>query len=143
MPAGSYLLDTNILLAVFAQDMAVLARLATTQQVYIPSIVLGELYYGAFNSGRVVENVARVDEAARSARVLACDAVTGGHYGQVKLSLRRKGRPIPENDVWIAALALQHGLTLVSRDAHFMHVDGLVLESWRDANDAANGSEGV
>lgn len=143
MPAGSYLLDTNILLAVFAQDMAVLARLATTQQVYIPSIVLGELYYGAFNSGRVVENVARVDEAARSARVLACDAVTGRHYGQVKLSLRRKGRPIPENDVWIAALALQHGLTLVSRDAHFMHVDGLVLESWRDANDAANGSEGV
>jgi len=131
LPAGSSLLDTNILLAMFAQDQNVLEGLAAAEHVYIPSIALGELYFGAFNSGRVVENVAQLDATALDARILPCDALTARHYGQIKLSLRRKGRPIPENDIWIAALAMQHGLILASRDAHFTYVDGLVLETWR------------
>jgi len=61
---------------------------------------------------------------------LRCDLRTAHQYGIVKELLRRKGRPIPENDVWIAATALLHGLPLVTRDAHFAHVDGLVVEVW-------------
>ena len=51
-------------------------------------------------------------------------------YGEIKTALRRLGRPLPENDIWIAAIAIQHGLTLVSRDAHFDHLVGLSLDRW-------------
>jgi len=51
-------------------------------------------------------------------------------YGRVKNELHRKGTPIPENDVWIAALALQHGLAVATRDRHFDAVDGLCVEAW-------------
>ena len=51
-------------------------------------------------------------------------------YGVIKQALREKGRPIPENDIWIAAIAQQYGLTLVTRDDHFTAIDGLTLEKW-------------
>ncbi|TDA70360.1 MAG: type II toxin-antitoxin system VapC family toxin [Clostridia bacterium] len=56
--------------------------------------------------------------------------MTAYYYGQVKAQLKVKGHPIPENDIWIAAAALQHGLTLVSRDTHFKPIEGLSLEAW-------------
>lgn len=60
----------------------------------------------------------------------SCSATTGNHYGQVKQRLRAKGRPIPENDIWIAATALQYGLTVVTRDGHFNEVEDLLTEAW-------------
>ena len=76
------------------------------------------------------ENVARIEEFAARSAVLACDTETARQYGEVKEGLRQKGRPIPENDVWIAAIALQYDLTLVARDAHFEQIDGLELDTW-------------
>lgn len=61
---------------------------------------------------------------------LACDAETAQHYGRIKQGLRRRGRPIPENDLWIAATALQHQLVLVTRDDHFYLIEGLATERW-------------
>jgi tRNA(fMet)-specific endonuclease VapC len=61
---------------------------------------------------------------------LACDAVTGLHYGNIKEQLRQMGRPIPENDIWIAAIALLFDSILVSRDEHFSTVQGLTVEFW-------------
>jgi tRNA(fMet)-specific endonuclease VapC len=126
---GKYLLDTNIVIAIFAGDTNVLERLAHSNEVFLPSIVLGELY-GARKSRHVDANIVRIDEPAASSALLGCDIDTSRHYGQIKNNLRAKGRPIPENDIWIAAVAQQHGLTLVSRDAHFNEVDTLSLEVW-------------
>ena len=98
--------------------------------MFIPSIVLGELYFGARKSRRVKENLARIDEFAVSNVVLGCDTETARYYGEIKNALREKGRPIPENDVWIAAIALQYDLTLTSRDAHLGEIDHLKVESW-------------
>ena len=56
---------------------------------------------------------------------LPCDFDTARLYGRIKAELRRKGKPIPENDIWIAAAAIQYGLTLVTRDRHFDFIDGL------------------
>ena len=67
---------------------------------------------------------------AAATSVLSCDLGTAHVYGEVKDELRLKGRPIPENDVWIAAVARQHGLMLVTRDEHFQHVNGLGVEGW-------------
>jgi tRNA(fMet)-specific endonuclease VapC len=127
---GRFLLDTNIVIALFAKEAAVQANLADAAEVFVPSIVLGELYYGANKSLRVVENIARVDEFATRNSILVCDTRTAQEYGQIKNSLRAKGRPIPENDIWIAALAKQHSLTLITRDAHFGEVESLVIEAW-------------
>jgi tRNA(fMet)-specific endonuclease VapC len=127
---GKYLLDTNIVIAIFAGDTDVLKRLAQSDEVFLPAIVLGELYYGARKSTHIDANIGRIDEPAASSALLGCDIDTSRHYGRIKTDLRAKGRPIPENDIWIAAVAHQHGLTLVSRDAHFDEVDALSLEVW-------------
>ena len=93
-------------------------------------MAVGELYYGAHKSHRKEENLARIADFAAHNTVLSCDAETARNYGALKDGLRQKGRPIPENDLWIAALAIQHKLVLVSRDAHFADVNGLELEPW-------------
>src|SRR2546423_12698429 len=127
---GKYLLDTNIVIAIFAGVTDVLERLTESNEVFLPTIVLGELYYEARKSTHVDANIGRIDELASSSVLLGCDLKTSRHYGQIKNNLRAKGRPIPENDIWIAAVAQQHGLTLVSRDAHFNEVDALLLRVW-------------
>lgn len=128
--AGRYLVDTNIVIALFAGDAHVRRKIATADEVFISSIVFGELYYGARKSGRVEANVQCVDEPLTNSAVLDCDAETAQNYAVVKNGLRLKGKPLPENDIWIAALALQHNLVLVSRDAHFQEVGSLSIESW-------------
>lgn len=120
---GRLLLDTNVLVAIINGDPVFVALIETAEQVYVPSVVLGELYFGAFNSSRREQNVARVDSISRDRSILFCDQGTARVYGQVKHEPRCKGRPIPENDLWIAAIAAQHDLTLVSRDDHFNHID--------------------
>ena len=93
-------------------------------------IVLGELYYGAEKSTRVDENIQRIDEFASSTALIGCNQETARQYGQIKNALRAKGRPIPENDIWIAAQTLQYKLTLVARDGHFQEIDTISLEQW-------------
>lgn len=126
---GKILLDTNIAVALFAGEEAVSRRFGE-REVSVPSTVLGELYYGAHKSAHATRNLARIDEFAESVKVLDCGTVTARHYGQIKDRLRVKGRPIPENDIWIAAVALQFELPLATRDDHFKEVDGLTLEVW-------------
>lgn len=128
--SGRFLLDTNIVIALFADEAIVKDNLAQANEVFIPSIVIGELYYGARRSGRIEANLAKVDELVAVSAVLVCDAETARQYGKVKNNLRLKGRPLPENDVWIAALALQHDLFLVTRDAHFQEVENLQTVGW-------------
>ncbi len=128
--SGRYLLDTNIVIAIFARDPQVYQRLELAGEVFLPSIVLGELYFGACKSRHVESNLAKVDEFAAANIVLACDLDTAQHYGDLKSQLSTKGRHLPENDIWIAAVTRQHGLTLVSRDAHFDEVLGLSVEAW-------------
>ncbi len=128
--SGSILLDTNIVIGLFASDPAVLVRLSKTDHVFIPSIVIGELYFGAYKSAHPDQNVRRVDEFVATSAIVACDAVTAAHYGRIKKALREKGRPLPENDIWIAALAQQHNLTVASRDQHFKEIEDLPVEMW-------------
>lgn len=128
--SGDILLDTNIIIALFAKEAVVEAALSGDRKVFVASTVLGELYYGANKSGRAAFNLARIDEFCGASAVLCADALTAKHYGRIKNDLRIKGHPLPENDIWIAAIAAQYGLTLISRDAHFREIAGLEVESW-------------
>jgi tRNA(fMet)-specific endonuclease VapC len=128
--SGRFLLDTHIIIALFAEDRSVLQHLVEADEVFVPAIVLGELHYGARKSTGVDENLARIDQFAHDAAILECDADTTRHYGVVKNSLRERGRPIPESDLWIAAVAMQHALHAASRDPHFQGIPGLTLTAW-------------
>jgi tRNA(fMet)-specific endonuclease VapC len=130
--SGRYLLDTNVIISLFADEEDVKANLAAAEEVFFPSIAVGELCYGARKSGKPQENLARIEELVASCVVLECDTETARRYGDAKNMLRLKGRPLPENDIWIAALALQHGLTLATRDGHFQAVQGLHTASWSE-----------
>jgi len=128
--SGKYLLDTNIVIALFAEDPAVQKHMARAGEIFIPVIVIGELYFGAFKSGRPRANTLHSEKFAAGNTVLVCDIGTSAEYGRIKNLLQKKGHPIPENDIWIAAIAIQHGLTLVSRDEHFKKIDELKRAVW-------------
>lgn len=129
---GKYLLDTNILIAMLADDMIIHVQDKTQNvpKVSLPSPAIGELYYGARKSGRPIENLAKVNRLTQRFPLISCDLETAQWYGIIKERLRRKGRPIPNNDLWIAAIALQYDLILVTRDSHFDEVESLQTEYW-------------
>ncbi len=128
--AGRLLLDTSAILDLFAESEAVQRLLVAAEEVFLPSTAVGELLYGARISARAEANRSKVEAFAAANAVLVCDLETARRYSEIKAQLRGKGRPIPENDLWIAALARQHGLTLAARDGHFREIDGLSLAEW-------------
>jgi tRNA(fMet)-specific endonuclease VapC len=128
--SGKYLLDTNVIIALLADDASVKEHLGQADEIFISSIAIGELCFGAHKSARVADNLARIDAFAADNVVLGCDTETARAYGTIKHGLKIKGCPIPENDIWIAAIALQHDLTLISRDGHFTGIESLNVEAW-------------
>lgn len=127
---GSYLLDSNIIIDLFANDTLIVNELQKLEKVLIPAIVLGELYYGVYNSGNIEKNSKEIERLYGNVEILNVDAITAQFYGKVKLELKKKGKPILENDIWIAALAIQYNVALVSRDKHFENIDNLKLIKW-------------
>jgi tRNA(fMet)-specific endonuclease VapC len=130
MKSGRYLLDTGIIAALFRGDLEVAEKIETAEELFVSAVTIGELFYGAFNSRRQADEIRKLTDFVQAVRVLDCDSGTAEFYGQVKTKLRRKGRPIPENDIWIAATAMQYELTLAMRDAHFQEVDELGVADW-------------
>lgn len=114
MSGKNYLFDTNIVIGLFASELSIIEKIKShTGVILIPSIVLGELFYGAEQSSKKELNRKRIEEFAQTSLIAECDLDTARHYAIVKSYLKSKGTPIPENDIWIAALAQQHRLTLV------------------------------
>ncbi|PKP60699.1 MAG: VapC toxin family PIN domain ribonuclease [Candidatus Altiarchaeales archaeon HGW-Altiarchaeales-1] len=128
--SGRFVLDTNIVIALFAGESTVQSHLKTAKEIFLPCIVLGEIYFGAYKSGGTRKNIEKIEKFACANFILACDGETAKEYGIIKSALSARGRPIPENDIWIAAIAKQHKLILVTRDAHFSNVDNLTVETW-------------
>jgi tRNA(fMet)-specific endonuclease VapC len=124
------LLDTNAALAYLSRDEAFQNYIADEEDVFVPMIAIGELYYGAYKSAHVDVNLARIASFAAARKVLHCNLATAQQYGNAKHALRKRGRPIPDNDMWIAAIARQYDLVLVTRDRHFSQIDGLHIEAW-------------
>lgn len=130
MNGSRFLLDTNIIIALFGEDYHIHERMANASEVFIPSIAVGELYFGAYKSQKIEENITRIDEFVLNNTVLTCNAATAKLYGNIKKRLKGKGKPLPENDIWIAAIAQQYDLLLVTRDTHFQIIENLKIESW-------------
>ena len=124
------LLDTSAYSALRRDHLEVAERVRRSQRVLLSSVVLGELEYG-FRSGTRYEQNRRELEAFLDhpyVRPLPVTPTTAERFGRVAAALRRQGRPIPSNDIWIAAHALESGADLLTFDRHFEAVDGLVWQ---------------
>lgn len=128
--AGSVLLDTSVVIPHLRGDRALAARIAQLASIHVPWVVVGELRFGARRAVRPEEALAQVRTFLRTAPVLLPDEGTAELYGDLKAELARLGRPIPDNDLWIAAIARQYDLPLATRDAHFAQVPSLRTVAW-------------
>lgn len=127
---GKYILDTNIVIRIFAKDKHVLRKIESSKEVFVPSIVIGELCYGAYKSIKIGENLSKIEQLKRDTPILYCTYEIAQEYGKIKAELKKAGTPIPENDIWIAAFARHHGLPLSTNDHHFENVNDLKLAKW-------------
>jgi tRNA(fMet)-specific endonuclease VapC len=126
---NSILLDTNAYAAFRRGHPDAVHVLQHAPLIFVNTIILGELL-GGFDAGSKSQNN-RMDLTAflSSPRVavLPIDQATSESYASIYVALRKAGTPIPTNDIWIAASALQHGLLLFTFDKHFRHVPGLIV----------------
>jgi len=124
------ILDTNALSAFVDGHPAVGARLSDAADAAIPVIVLGEFRYGIGASRHRHQYEKWLNTHLPDFEILSVTEPTTLMYAHIRSALKKLGRPIPANDVWIAALALQHRLPVLSQDEHFDAVPGLHRETW-------------
>ena len=121
------LLDSNAYSRLMRGDRQVADLVRSAEEVLLSATVAGELLYGFRRGSRFERNVAELRSFLESPFVSFVEAgmVTSDRYSRIAAALRAKGRPIPTNDVWVAAHAMETGADLVSADGHFEHVDGI------------------
>jgi len=124
------LLDTSAYSALLRGHQPILDVMRRSETVSVSAIALGELYSGFRAGNRWAENTAQLAQflAKPSVRVLNVTEETALRYAEVDAYLRKNGRPIPRNDVWIAAVALEHGLQLLTLDDHFREIPLLLIQ---------------
>ncbi|MDQ1352803.1 MAG: tRNA(fMet)-specific endonuclease VapC, partial [Acidobacteriota bacterium] len=115
-------------------NKSIVEKIETLEEVYIPVTVIGELYFGAFKSQKIEKNLESISNLLDTANVLDDNAETAKVYGEIKNNLKKKGKPIPENDIWIAAIARYNALTLLTNDEHFKEISDLTVEFLRGAD---------
>ena len=124
------ILDTNALSAAADRQASALVIVSEAESIALPVIVLGEYRLGIAQSRHRVSYENWLQEWISSVTLLDIDEETSQSYAALGLELKRKGRPIPTNDLWIAALCRQHALPIVSRDQHFDLVPGIRRLTW-------------
>ena len=120
-------IDTNVVIKMLDNDRAAIALLGSIERAYLPAVVAGELLYGAYKSSRKQENLTLFQSVISKFEMLFVDKAVANSYGIIKAELVAKGNVIPENDVWIAAIAHANGLSLATFDAHFKNVSEIAV----------------
>jgi tRNA(fMet)-specific endonuclease VapC len=133
----NYLLDTNHWSYLQRNDPAILTHIQNLPEqaiTYMPVITQAELLVGvalaASEQRRQQLQELYEQVITKVTNILPITSQVAQHYAAIFVNLRHKGRPIPTNDIWIAAIAKAHNLILVSNDEHFQYIDGLQLENW-------------
>ena len=121
------LLDSNAYSHLKRGHRRIVDIVRDSEAILLPPVVVGELLYGFRCGSRFERNARELRDFLEAPRVsvAAMSLVTADRYARVAAALRGKGRPIPTNDIWVAAHAMETGADLVSYDRHFDHVDGL------------------
>ena len=122
------LLDTNAYTGFMRGNAGVRELVLSADELLFSVIVIGELQYGFRHGGRLAKNLRELRTFLSDPllRTVPVGPSTADRYGRIAAQLRAMGRPIPVNDIWIAAQTMEHGADLISADRHFDHVPGLV-----------------
>lgn len=124
------LLDTSGYSAFMRGDEAARLLVRSADEISVTSVVLGELLSGFLQGSRELKNRAELQRflSSERVRVMPVDDETAERYAVILRDLRREGTPVPTNDIWIAASAMQHGLVLVTRDAHYESISQVIVK---------------
>jgi tRNA(fMet)-specific endonuclease VapC len=118
-------LDTNIAVDLLNGKQDIVAAVGQFTFICVPVTVCGELLFGAKNSGRPKSNESKYINFISSCIILETNILVAEKYAEIRLNLKKKGKPIPENDIWIAAICIVNDMPLFTRDAHFLNIDDL------------------
>jgi predicted nucleic acid-binding protein len=124
------ILDTNALSAWWGEDSSMLAVIGEPERIFVPVPALAEFRFGILQSRLRETMEAWIERSLSTVEILGIDGATTFHYAELRLALKSRGTPIPMNDLWISAIARQHGLPILSRDTHFDLVPGISRVSW-------------
>jgi predicted nucleic acid-binding protein len=128
------ILDTNALSAWADGKAAIKPSLSSASKLVVPAVVLGEFDFGIRQSRHYRRYIDWLEKSLRNTEIAVVDEKTAKLYGDIRLALKKAGTPIPVNDAWIAASALQFDLPILSRDAHFDSVDGVSRIAWEGSS---------
>ncbi len=125
------LLDTSAYSAFMRGDSNIKSAIQTAEEIYLNPVILGELISGFMMGKHERKNRRELLELLGSARVgiLPLDEETSERYAVILCDLRGKGTPVPTNDIWIAASAMQYGLKLLTRDSHYEKISQIIVET--------------
>jgi predicted nucleic acid-binding protein len=124
------ILDTNALSAYLDRTPEAVEVVSRARALAIPVIVAGEFAFGIAQSRHREEYERSLQRMLDRSTVLDIGIETARHYAAIRLELKGAGKPIPANDLWIAALSRQHAIPVMSRDSHFDFVGGLRRRTW-------------
>jgi len=124
------LLDSSAIIAHFRGKLDLFQLVSPGEPLFMPLVALGELLKGAFKSADPARHLGKISALLKVVAVLNPDSSTAEQYARASVALEAKGQPIPENDLWIAAVALELDMPLATRDAHFDRIDGLAVIRW-------------
>ncbi len=122
-------LDTNIAADILNGKTDTIQFVRTFDLIFLPVTVEGELLFGAKNSGKREENLKRFRAFIGSCEILDINHLVAEEYASIRYELKTKGKPIPENDIWIAAICIVNRVPLFTRDTHFQYIDDITLVS--------------
>lgn len=124
------ILDTNAVSAILAADSRIASLLGPSIRHHLPVVVIAEYQFGILGSRHPKQLRAGFQRLESQSILLPSDRETADWYAVIRHDLKKKGQPIPENDLWIAALARQHALGIVSQDKHFDQVENVRRLGW-------------
>jgi tRNA(fMet)-specific endonuclease VapC len=122
-------LDTNAAIALLNNRKEIYAAISLYDVICLPVIVCGELIFGAKNSQLSAKNEKRYSAFLETCEILDVNQLVAENYANIRFELKRKGRPIPENDIWIAAICLVNEIPLYTYDKHFQYIKGIKILS--------------
>ncbi len=128
---GDLVLDSSVVIAALRRVSGIEEKLDEAERLWLPIVALGELELGVELASNTRAQRSALNEFLSAVVLLPLTAESSRLYGRIKGALVRAGTPIPENDVWIAAVAMEHGWPLATRDDHFKRVPGLLMRDWR------------
>jgi tRNA(fMet)-specific endonuclease VapC len=127
--SGKWALDSNAYIDAVGGS-PVLETIDQADAIYLPAIVVGEILFGALNSGRPADNLRTATQFINNCAILPVDAAVAMQYARLRLTLKQAGKPLPENDLWIAATCIVHDVPLLTRDEHFRAIPELRQQDW-------------